>query len=154
MAGVKQALTARGVDSKDVSSKKWSGTLAPPQPAVFTFDENKFERLDEQLARARLQRQVARGGEEDLKEFTEIAEAVEKPPKLEDLNKQKIRRPAQGRSLSEGGPAGSQVGRPGGSNVALRRPGAESSRREAGSGRAGQRKIGPERGQHRQQRRH
>jgi hypothetical protein len=49
MTGVKKALEARGMETRDVILKKWS-ELTGPEPAAFTYDESKYERLEEELA--------------------------------------------------------------------------------------------------------
>jgi hypothetical protein len=49
LRGLKKALTARGFDVRDVILKKWS-EFAPPEPAVYTYEESKLDRLEEQLA--------------------------------------------------------------------------------------------------------
>src|SRR5262249_41274316 len=46
--GVKKALTAHGFDVQDIILKKWS-EFAPPEPGVYTYEESKFDRLEEQL---------------------------------------------------------------------------------------------------------
>jgi hypothetical protein len=48
MAGAKKMLTARGFEGRDVVLKKWSET-AMPEPAVLTFDESKYERLEAEV---------------------------------------------------------------------------------------------------------
>ncbi len=50
LAGLKKALSGRGFDVRDVVLKKWSEFGGPPEPAVYTYDESKFERLEEQVA--------------------------------------------------------------------------------------------------------
>jgi hypothetical protein len=49
LAGLKKSLTARGFDVKDIILKKWT-EIGPPEPAVYTYEESKFERLEEQVA--------------------------------------------------------------------------------------------------------
>jgi hypothetical protein len=51
LAGFKKALNAHGIDVQDVLLKKWS-EIAPPEPAVYTYDESRFDQLEEQLAEA------------------------------------------------------------------------------------------------------
>jgi hypothetical protein len=51
MGGAKNVLTARGFASKDIVLKKWS-EIAMPEPAVLTYDESKYERLDEEISEA------------------------------------------------------------------------------------------------------
>lgn len=48
MAGVKKALHSRGFDTRDIILKKW-GEGGPPEPAVLTYGENKFERLESEI---------------------------------------------------------------------------------------------------------
>src|SRR5205807_7450249 len=49
LGGLKKSLNARGLDVRDVLLKKWSET-APPEPAVATFDETRYDALEEQLS--------------------------------------------------------------------------------------------------------
>jgi hypothetical protein len=49
MRGLQKALTARGFDTRDVLLKKWGG-FTGPEPAVFTADENKYDKIEEDLA--------------------------------------------------------------------------------------------------------
>jgi hypothetical protein len=49
MAGAKKALVSRGFTTRDIVLKKWTET-APPEPAVLTRDESRYEELEEQLA--------------------------------------------------------------------------------------------------------
>jgi hypothetical protein len=49
LAGLKKTLTSRGFDVRDVILKKWS-EMGPPEAAVYSYDESKFQRLEEQLA--------------------------------------------------------------------------------------------------------
>jgi hypothetical protein len=48
MAGVKKALTTRGFDTRDIILKKWGD--GPPEPAVLTYGENRYERLEGEIA--------------------------------------------------------------------------------------------------------
>ncbi|HLJ96725.1 MAG TPA: hypothetical protein VKU02_26365 [Gemmataceae bacterium] len=48
LKGFKKALMAHGFDVKDVILKKWS-EFAPPEPAVYTYDESRYDQLDEEL---------------------------------------------------------------------------------------------------------
>jgi hypothetical protein len=48
MAGVKKALVSRGFDTRDIILKKW-GEGGPPEPAVLTYGENRYERLDSEI---------------------------------------------------------------------------------------------------------
>ncbi len=49
MAGVKKALVSRGIDTRDIILKKW-GEGGPPEPAVLTYGENRYERLESEIA--------------------------------------------------------------------------------------------------------
>lgn len=49
MGGVKKALTSRGFATRDIILKKW-GEVGPPEPAVLTYDENRYERLESEIA--------------------------------------------------------------------------------------------------------
>jgi hypothetical protein len=82
MAGVKKTLAARGIDGRDVLLKKWS-EFAPPEPAVFTYDENKLERLEEQITE--LEANV-KNLDEELKELTGLVKQWETAP-LDELTK-------------------------------------------------------------------
>jgi hypothetical protein len=46
MNGAKKVLTAHGFDTRDIILKKWSET--GPEPTVYTFDESRFEGLEDQ----------------------------------------------------------------------------------------------------------
>jgi hypothetical protein len=46
---LKKALTARGFEVKDVVLKKWS-RFGPPEPAVYTAEDSKLDRLEERLS--------------------------------------------------------------------------------------------------------
>jgi hypothetical protein len=48
LKGFKKALTSRGLDVRDVILKKWS-EFAPPEPAVYTYDESRYDQLEEEL---------------------------------------------------------------------------------------------------------
>ena len=61
MPGVKKALAARGFDARDIILKKWS-EFGPPEPAVLTYDENKLDQLDQQIAE--LENSVKRDAEQ------------------------------------------------------------------------------------------
>jgi hypothetical protein len=49
LAGLKKSLTARGFQVRDVILKKWS-EFGPPEPGVYTYDESRFDALEEELA--------------------------------------------------------------------------------------------------------
>ncbi len=82
LAGLRKTLVERGFDVKDVILKKWS-EIAPPEPAVYTYDESKNDRLEEELASVDAD---IKGIEEDLKSLNK-AHALWKSSKLEDLTK-------------------------------------------------------------------
>ncbi len=48
LAGLKKVLEERGFDTRDLILKKWS-RFAPPEPAVYTYDESKYERLADRV---------------------------------------------------------------------------------------------------------
>jgi hypothetical protein len=48
MAGVKKALVSRGFDTRDIILKKWGD--GPPEPAVLTYGENRYEKLESEIA--------------------------------------------------------------------------------------------------------
>jgi hypothetical protein len=50
MAGVRKALTTHGFHVEDLILKKKWGEANEPEPAAYTLDESKFERLDEELS--------------------------------------------------------------------------------------------------------
>jgi hypothetical protein len=49
LSGLKKALTSRGFEVKDIVLKRFS-QFGAPEPAVFTLDESKLDRLEERLA--------------------------------------------------------------------------------------------------------
>ena len=49
MAGTRKALASRDFESRDIILKKWS-EMAPPEAAVLTYDENRYEKLEQELA--------------------------------------------------------------------------------------------------------
>ena len=81
MSGAKKVLTARGFDVRDIILKKWGD--GPPEPAVLTRDENKYEELEEKLTDL----------EETVKELTKVHDERNrelqkfKGSTLDDLNK-------------------------------------------------------------------
>jgi hypothetical protein len=95
MAGVKKTLAAHGFDARDVILKKWS-EFAPPEPAVFTYDESKYERLDEELSE--LDANI-KNLELDLKDLREV-EKLWTSASLDDLTK-KYADQLKGRKLTE-----------------------------------------------------
>src|SRR5262249_42619869 len=48
LRGLKKALKARGFDVRDIILKRWS-RFTGPEPAVYTIDESKLDRLEERL---------------------------------------------------------------------------------------------------------
>lgn len=71
MAGLKKALTARGFDVQDVVLKKWSET-GPPEPAVYTYDESKNERLEEQLTELEADVKLWEGRAKSVEEIVQL----------------------------------------------------------------------------------
>ena len=94
--GLKKALTARGFDVRDILLKKWS-EVAPPEPAVYTYDESKFDRLEEQLAEVNTD---IKNLEEELKTLGEV-QKLWKTATLDDLTK-KYAKQLGGRKVDEG----------------------------------------------------
>jgi hypothetical protein len=82
LAGLKKTLTAQGFEIEDVILKKWS-EIAPPEPAVYSYDESKLDRIDEHLAEVESD---ANGIKEDLKKISEV-QKLWKESSLDDLNK-------------------------------------------------------------------
>lgn len=81
LGGFKKALTARGFDVQDVILRK---SLAPPEPAVATFDESLLDRLDDQLVR--LDGQI-KSIQADLPQLEKAYEQIKKAS-LDELSKQ------------------------------------------------------------------
>jgi hypothetical protein len=50
MAGVRKALTANGFEVTDIVLKKKWGEAAEPEPSAHTYEESKYERLEEEVA--------------------------------------------------------------------------------------------------------
>jgi hypothetical protein len=82
MRGVKKALASRGIDARDVILKKWN-EFTGPEPAVLTYGENKYERLEEQIAELDAAVQTMEGEQKRLREVLEIFQK----DSLEDLTK-------------------------------------------------------------------
>jgi hypothetical protein len=95
MAGVKKALAAHGFDSRDVILKKWS-EFTGPEPAVFTYDESKYERLDEELSE--LETNI-KNLDDDLKSLKDVLK-LWNSASLEDLTK-KYADQLKGRKITE-----------------------------------------------------
>lgn len=85
MAGAKKSLVSHGFDTRDIILKKW-GEMGPPEPSAYTFDESRFESLEEQ--RVELEA-VIKEREKELKE-AEADRKVWKYSTLKELNKQFI----------------------------------------------------------------
>jgi ABC-type uncharacterized transport system len=95
MVGMRKALAARGFDTRDLILKKWS-EFAGPEPAVFTYDESKYERLEEELAEVDA---AVKSLEQELQEFGNLVNYW-KTATLEDLTK-KYADQLQGQKISE-----------------------------------------------------
>lgn len=95
MLGLKKTLVNRGFDVRDVILKKWS-QFAPPEPAVLTYDESKFERVDAQLAELE---ENLKNAEADLRTVSEMYKDFQ-TGKLDDLSK-KYQRQLRGRKATE-----------------------------------------------------
>jgi hypothetical protein len=96
MTGARKTLSAHGFDYRDVVLKKWSG-FGPPEPAVFTYDETKYERLDAQEEEAAA---GVKNLEDSIKEVKEVIK-LWKTATLDELNK-KYADQLRGRRLTEG----------------------------------------------------
>lgn len=96
LAGFKKVLSAQGFDVQDIILKKWSET-APPEPAVYTYDESKYDSLEEQLAELNSD---IRSLEEELKDLTQVQE-LWKTASLDDLTK-KYAKQLGGRKVDQG----------------------------------------------------
>jgi hypothetical protein len=81
-AGLKKSLESRGFEVRDVILKKWS-EFGPPEPAVYTYEESKFENLEEQLAE--LDANI-KNFEEEMKQLTELKK-LWTTASLDDLTK-------------------------------------------------------------------
>lgn len=95
LAGLKKALAARGFDSQDIVLKRWGG-FGPPEPAVFTIDESKFELLEIEVAN--LTRRI-KALEDSVKLLTEQRKLF-KDSTLDELTK-KFAEQLGGRKLTE-----------------------------------------------------
>lgn len=95
MAGVKKALAARGFDTRDVILKKWN-EVTPPEPAAFTADESKYERLEGQLAELD---ESIKGLSEEIKDRTKVKN-LWKTTSLDELTK-KFADQLRGRKFTE-----------------------------------------------------
>jgi hypothetical protein len=82
LRGVKKTLAAEGLDGRDIILKKWS-EFTGPEPAVLTYDESKYERLDEQLTEADA---TLKGLEQNQKELRSVMDLWQSAS-LDDLTK-------------------------------------------------------------------
>jgi hypothetical protein len=82
MAGVRKALTDHGLDCRDILLKKWS-EAGPPEAAVMTFDENKYEELDDQVNETD---KMIRGIREQVRQLDRMLQRWKKAS-LKDLTK-------------------------------------------------------------------
>jgi hypothetical protein len=94
--GLKKALTARGFDVRDVILKKWSEFAPMPEPAVYTYDESRFDRLEEQLTE--LDADI-KNFEEELRDLTAL-QKLWTNSSLDDLTK-KYAKQLGGRKVDE-----------------------------------------------------
>jgi hypothetical protein len=95
LTGLKKSLEAHGFEVRDVVLKKWS-RFAPPEPAVYTFEESKLESIEGRLRVADL---VIKAQERGLQEFTELTR-LWKTATLDKLNEIYARQ-LRGRKLTE-----------------------------------------------------
>ncbi|HEV3116578.1 MAG TPA: hypothetical protein VGY58_05970, partial [Gemmataceae bacterium] len=95
LGGLKKSLTARGFDVRDVLLKKWS-EMAPPEAAVTTFDQSRYDALEEQLADVR---QDIKTLEKQVSQLSNVQQHW-KSATLEELSKEYARE-LQGRKLSD-----------------------------------------------------
>jgi hypothetical protein len=82
MAGLKKALESRGMDVRDIMVRRWS-RVRPPEPAVYTYDEFKYETNAE---RADLLARGIAGAEKEQKLLLE-RQAELKNSTLDELSK-------------------------------------------------------------------
>ena len=82
LAGLKKALESHGFEVRDIILKKWS-RLAPPEPAVYTYDENKLDRLEE---RVKVLDTAIKNMEQAQQQIQEVRE-LWKTSSLEELTK-------------------------------------------------------------------
>jgi hypothetical protein len=81
-AGLRKALTSQGFEVEDVILKKWSD-MAPPEPAAYSYDESKLDRIEEELADVEGQ---LKSLNDDLRDMEQV-QKLWKTAKLEELNK-------------------------------------------------------------------
>lgn len=96
MAGLKKALSAHGFQVEDVILKKWS-EAAPPEAAVYSYDESKLDRLEEEIAEVDSELRNLR---EEVRELTEV-QNLWKTSTLDQLTKQYAKQ-LGGRKVDEG----------------------------------------------------
>ena len=82
LAGLKKTLTSQGFEVEDVILKKWSET-APPEPAVYSYDESKLDRVEEHLTEVESD---AKSIQDELKEATAL-QKLWKNSTLEEITK-------------------------------------------------------------------
>jgi hypothetical protein len=95
MAGVKKTLEQHGFEAKDIILKKWN-EMTGPEPAVSTFDESKYERLEAEVSEVDSDIHSLEAEIKDLKDL----ESLWKTATLADLTK-KYADQLQGHSLTE-----------------------------------------------------
>ncbi len=95
LAGLKKTLTSQGFEVEDVILKKWS-EIAPPEPAVYSYDESKLDRIEEHLAEIESD---AKSIQDELKDMSEV-QKLWKTKSLEDLTKTYSRQ-LEGRKIDE-----------------------------------------------------
>jgi hypothetical protein len=84
MSAVKKVLAARGFDTRDVILKKW-GEPVGPEPAVLTYDESKFERLEAELDELD---KTIEAGQKELDRRQDTLDNWEKKKTLAELNRE------------------------------------------------------------------
>lgn len=95
MPGLRKALRERGFDVQDVVLKKWS-QMGPPEPAVYSYEESKLDRLEERLT---LLDASIKSLDEARKDLTSIRD-LWKTAKLDELTK-KYADQLRGRKVTE-----------------------------------------------------
>jgi hypothetical protein len=103
MRGAQKALTARGFDTRDVLLKKWGG-FTGPEAAVFTADENKYDKIEEDLAEVNAGIKNLEQNQKELAALTDhwIKSTLEELTKeyADQLRGQKITEPFRERQLA------------------------------------------------------
>ena len=95
LAGLKKALIAHGFDVEDVILKKW-GEMGPPEPAVTTYEDTRYDALVEALAGMDTE---IKSVEEQVKEVRDTQKLWQKSS-LDELNK-KYADQLRGRKIDE-----------------------------------------------------